>query len=89
MITTIFTYSVFVVAVLIVAAVVQHRMYMSSVKVRRIYSTDIIGTVKAMDECIVFYKRRTVWNLFAKTETFKEVNGQYYDRNDNKVIFEE
>ena len=89
MITTIFMYSLFAVAVLIVAAVVQHKMYMSSVKVRRIYSAEIIGTVKVMDQCTVYYKRRTVWNLFAKTETLKEVNGQYYDRNDNKVVFEE
>lgn len=88
MITTIFIYSVFAVAVLIVAAVVQHKMYMSSVKVRRIYNAEIIGTVKVMDECTVFYKRRTVWNLFRKNETFKEVNGQYYDCNDNKVVFE-
>ena len=89
MITAIFVYGVFVLVVLGIAATVQHKMYMSSVKARRIYSADIIGTVKVMDECTVFYKRRTVWNLFAKTETLKEVNGQYYDRNDNKVIFED
>ena len=56
---------------------------------RRIYPKDIEGMVRYMDECVVHYRHRTVWNLFRKNETFKEVNGQYYDRNDNKVVFEE
>lgn len=56
---------------------------------RRIYPKDITGMVRYMDECIVYYRHRTVWNLFRKNETFKLSGSNYYDSNDNLVCFEE
>ena len=56
---------------------------------RRIYPKDIEGMVRYMDECIVYYRHRTVWNLFRKTETFKLSGTNYYDSKDKLVCFEE
>lgn len=56
---------------------------------RRIYPKDIEGMVRYMDECIVYYRHRTVWNLFRKNETFKLSGTNYYDSNDKLVCFEE
>ena len=66
----------------------QRRSFMKR-NTRRIYPKDIEGMVRYMDECIVYYRHRTVWNLFRKTETFKLSGTNYYDCNDNKVVFEE
>ena len=56
---------------------------------RRIYPKDITGMVRFMDECTVYYRHRTVWNLFRKEETFKLFGSNYYDSKDNRVYFEE
>lgn len=56
---------------------------------RRIYPKDVEGVVRYMDECIVYYRYRTVWNLFRKNETFKLSGSNYYDSKDNLVCFEE
>lgn len=56
---------------------------------RRIYPKDVERVVRYMDECIVYYRYRTVWNLFRKKETFKLFGSNYYDSKDNRVCFEE
>lgn len=56
---------------------------------RRIYPKDVEGMVRYMGECTVYYRHRTVWNLFRKKETFKLFGSNYYDSKDNRVYFEE
>lgn len=74
--------------VMLVLNLWQRRSFMKR-NTRRIYPKDITGMVRYMDECIVYYRHRTVWNLFRKKETFKLSGSNYYDSNDNLVCFEE
>lgn len=74
--------------VMLVLNLWQRRSFMKR-NTRRIYPKDVEGVVRYMDECIVYYRYRTVWNLFRKKETFKLSGSNYYDYKDNLVCFEE
>lgn len=74
--------------VMLVLNLWQRRSFMKR-NTRRIYPKDVEGVVRYMDECIVYYRHRTVWNLFLKKETFKLFGSKYYDSKDNLVCFEE
>ena len=67
----------------------ERHSFMKRRNTRRIYPKDVEGVVRYMDECIVYYRYRTVWNLFRKKETFKLSGSKYYDSKDNLVCFEE
>ena len=74
--------------VMLVLNLWQRRSFMKR-NTRRIYPKDVEGVVRYMDECIVYYRHRTIWNLFRKNETFKLSGSNYYDSKDNLVCFEE
>lgn len=80
--------SVITLLVMLVVNLWQRRSFMKR-NTRRIYPKDVEGVVRYMDECIVYYRHRTVWNLFRKKETFKLSGSKYYDSKDNLVCFEE
>lgn len=66
----------------------QRRSFMKR-NTRRIYPKDVRGMARYMGKCTVYYRHRTVWNLFRKKETFKLSGSNYYDSNGNLVSFEE
>ena len=80
--------SVITLLVMLVVNLWQRRSFMKR-NTRRIYPKDVEGVVRFMDECTVYYRHRTVWNLFRKEETFKLFGSNYYDSKDNRVCFEE
>lgn len=80
--------SVITLLVMLVLNLWQRRSFLKR-NTRRIYPKDVRGMARYMGKCTVYYRYRTVWNLFRKKETFKLFGSNYYDSKGNLVCFEE